>query len=89
MGKGASAQLSKHRGSINKSLTVCLQREGVLEYEKNRKYFNFKTNYRVLQMIPWEENCGFLRRNRDIHMLPSQNFERSNSSNSITHLERS
>jgi hypothetical protein len=65
MAKGMSNQLSKPRGWINENLTGGLQSCFILGYERDRKYLNFKTNNKVLQIISWKGNCDFLRRNRD------------------------
>jgi hypothetical protein len=53
------------RGSINKSLTGCLQRYIVLGDERNRTYLLLNMNNIALQIISWEHNFDFHRRNRD------------------------
>jgi beta-xylosidase len=45
-----------------------LQRYVVIGDETDRKYLNFKTNNRVLQMISREDSNDFLQINRDIQI---------------------
>jgi hypothetical protein len=83
-----SNQLSKPRGSTDENLTGCLERYVVLGSERDQQHLNFTTNNRILQMIRMEDNCDFFEEIEIFTFLFSQEFGRSNSSNSITHLEQ-
>jgi hypothetical protein len=74
IGKGTKNQLSNPRGSIDENLTGCLQRHLVLGHQRYRKHLFSNMNNTVLQVMAWEDNCDFLRRNRDIDISTFPKF---------------
>jgi hypothetical protein len=69
-------RLSKRGESIDKNLTGCLQRYGVLQYERMIKYFISNINNVVLQIIASERDFDFdfHRTDRDIHISTFSDF---------------
>jgi hypothetical protein len=60
--------LSNPHERTDRSLTACLQRSVVLQYERTIKYFILNTNNVALQIIPSEHSFDFHPINRDIHI---------------------
>jgi hypothetical protein len=85
---GTRNWLSSPRKTTSEKLTACLQKSVVQCYEGKHKYWDLNIDNMGLQIIPREYILGFHRRNRDIHIRFSQQFECSSWSNSITSLER-